>query len=161
MAILLKPKKTGESPRIIPLVTLREGVVFPNTEAILSFGRHGSIKSVNQAEKNDRLIVIVSQKTPEVNDPTLKDIYNVGTLCRVQKTVPVNNELHAIIKGLSRVKIHDVSVIDDVLSSTITYIKEDYQETDEIKATIKDEMVHRDVNHRFADDKIGTKLWSY
>ncbi len=136
MAILLKPKKTGESPRIIPLVTLREGVVFPNTEAILSFGRHGSIKSVNQAEKNDRLIVIVSQKTPEVNDPTLKDIYNIGTLCRVQKTVPVNNELHAIIKGLSRVKIHDVSVIDDVLSSTITYIKEDYQETDETKATV-------------------------
>jgi len=62
MAILLQPPKNQSSPRITPLVTLREGVVFPHSEVILSFGRKGSIKSVTQAEKNDRLIVIVSQK---------------------------------------------------------------------------------------------------
>ena len=149
MAILLQPPKNQSSPRITPLVTLREGVVFPHSEVILSFGRKGSIKSVTQAEKNDRLIVIVSQKSPSITKPTLKDIYTVGTLCRIQRTIPVNNELHAIVKGISRVKIHDVTIIDNILSAAISKLPETQQEDDYLKAT---------VNHLISQVKTAVNL---
>ena len=149
MAILLQPPKNQSSPRITPLVTLREGVVFPHSEVILSFGRKGSIKSVTQAEKNDRLIVIVSQKSPSITKPTLKDIYTVGTLCRIQRTIPVNNELHAIVKGISRVKIHDITIIDNILSAAISKLPETQQEDDYLKAT---------VNHLISQVKTAVNL---
>jgi len=149
MAILLQPPKNQSSPRITPLVTLREGVVFPHSEVILSFGRKGSIKSVTQAEKNDRLIVIVSQKSPSITKPTLKDIYTVSTLCRIQRTIPVNNELHAIVKGISRVKIHDITIIDNILSAAISKLHETQQEDDYLKAT---------VNHLISQVKTAVNL---
>ena len=62
MAILLGPQKNRPSEKTLPLVPLREGVVFPHTEAVLTFGRPKSNAGVEAAFKTDRLIVFVTQK---------------------------------------------------------------------------------------------------
>lgn len=135
MAILLDPKSSSEKkPNTVPLVTLREGVIFPNTEAILSFGRTGSIHSVNKAEDTDKLICIASQKSPTTETPQPKDIYKVATLCRLEKTIPVNGEIHAIVRGLSRVHLDKITVSGTNLMVVVSEIPELYQETDEIRA---------------------------
>ncbi len=137
MAILLNPKTSSTSDTknsFVPLVTLREGVIFPNTEAILSFGRTGSISGVQKAENGNKLICIAGQKTASSNNPLPKDIYKIATLCRIEKTVPVNGELHAIVRGLTRVHLDEIIIEEHILLTSLTEIPDIYQETDELKA---------------------------
>ncbi len=135
MAKLLNPK--GKSPQTVPAVTLREGVVFPHTEAILSFGRDFSIQSVKKAAKDEGFLVVISQKSPDIDDPKDKDLYRVGTFCRIQKTIPVNGELHAIVRGITRVKILDVNKEEETLTATINELEQKGKQDDEFKAMIK------------------------
>jgi ATP-dependent Lon protease len=139
MAILLKSRKPNANTiNIVPLVTLREGVIFPQTEAVLTFGRPQSISGVTSAVENNSKICFVSQKYPKTKEPDPKnDIYSVGTLCRVIKTLPVNNELHAIVRGISRVKIHNVESQDGKLLAAISEIIDVTKvETEEQKALV-------------------------
>jgi len=122
MAILLKSQKPlSNSISIVPLVTLREGVIFPQTEAVLTFGRPISISGINSAIQKNSKVCFVSQKTPKIKNPDpKKDIYTIGTLCRVVKALPVNNELHAIVRGLTRVKIHNVETQEGKLLAAVS-----------------------------------------
>lgn len=135
MAKLLSSK--GKSPQTVPAVTLREGVVFPHTEAILSFGRDFSIQSVKKAARQEGFLVVVSQKSPDIDNPKAKDLYTVGTFCRIQKTIPVNGEMHAIVRGLTRVKILDVSQKEDTLTATVNELEQKVEQDDELRAMIK------------------------
>lgn len=135
MAIILKSKKaSANSIKITTLVPLREGVIFPQTEAVLTFGRPTSISGVTQATENNSKICFVSQKNPKVKNPGPNDIYSIGTICRVVKTLPVNNELHAIVKGLSRVKIHNVEKQDDKLVAAVSDLPDVVKDSEELKA---------------------------
>lgn len=137
MAILLDPKKNNTNTQNVPLVTLKEGVIFPNTDAVLSFGREASLAGVNRAIDTGGQICLVSQKTSKTEFPTPEDIYNVGTLCQIEKSMPMNDEIHAFVRGVSRVSIDNVEVLEDQsLSAFITPIAEDVTEPDEIKALI-------------------------
>ncbi len=140
MAILITPKPTSlrrPTTNTLALVTLREGVIFPHTEAILAFGRSGSINSVQKAQNSDRLILIASQKDSKIEDPLPQDIYTVATLCHLEKTIPVNNDIHAIVKGISRVNLKDIRLQDDVLIADYTPVSEEFDDNDELKALIK------------------------
>lgn len=136
MAIIVDPKGTSASIKIVPLVTLREGVIFPHTDAILSFGRQSSIEGVNRAADNDGLICFVSQKDPRQDNPAPEDLYTVGTICKIERTVPVNNEIHAIVHGISRVQIHQIDTKDNTLTATVSEFPDKVAESDELKALI-------------------------
>ena len=62
----------------LPLLPLRDIVVFPNMVAPLFVGRDKSIKALNEVMKTDKKIVLVTQKNAEVDDPLEKDIYGYG-----------------------------------------------------------------------------------
>ena len=135
MAIVLKSQNSdAESVKIYPLVPLREGVIFPLTEAVLTFGRPASIAGINDAAQKEIRICFVSQKNRAIKSPEVKDIYSVGTICKIIKTLPVNNELHAIVRGLTRVKIHNVEVKDGVFSAAVTQLDDTIKESEELKA---------------------------
>jgi ATP-dependent Lon protease len=138
MAILLDPKKTKPTKVVkVPLVTLKEGVIFPHTDAVLSFGREASLVGVNRAVEGDGLICLVSQKTSKVENPGPKDIYRVGTLCQIEKSMPINDEIHAFVHGVSRVLINDVeSQEDGSLTADIIELMEEGDDRDEIKALL-------------------------
>src|SRR5512138_2731528 len=104
MAILLGPQ-SKRIERTVPLVPLRDGVVFPHTEAVLTFGRPKSNAGVEAAFRTDRMIVFVSQKNPDKADPKLEDIYTVGTLCSIERVLKTDGEINALVKGMNRVKI--------------------------------------------------------
>ncbi len=138
MAILLDPKKTKPT-RVskVPLVTLKEGVIFPHTDAVLSFGREASLAGVNRAVEGDGLICLVSQKSARTETPGPDDIYKVGTLCQIEKSMPINEEIHAFVHGISRVLITDVEVLtDSSLTADIVELMEEGEEKDESKALL-------------------------
>ncbi len=135
MALLLT--KTTNKDKTYPLVPIRHGVIFPHTESIIQFGRPQSIKGVQSAFEGDKYIVFVSQKDPKVSDPKPQDLYKVGTLCTIERTLKTNGEMNAFVKGLTRVRIENLKVRDSYFEVRITEIPEIIEESSEVKALVK------------------------
>ncbi len=92
--------------KILPLIPLRNVVLFPSVETSLFFGRKESSNSLLEAyDKYDRLVIITAQKSPDIDKPELKDIYQVGVIARIEHILQTDGSLHAIVKGLSRIHI--------------------------------------------------------
>lgn len=123
--------------KTVPLVPLRDGVVFPHTEAVLTFGRPKSNAGVEAAFRSDRLIVFVTQKDPHLTEPKFDDIYSIGTLCSVERILKTNGEINALVKGVSRVKIVSLAASEPFLVAKVQEISEIIEESDEVTALIK------------------------
>jgi ATP-dependent Lon protease len=119
---------------LIPFIGLKEGVIFPETEAVLTFGKPLSIAGINNAYSNNDEVCFVSQKDAKASAKTLSDYYLIGTVCRIVKTLPVNEELHAIVKGLFRVKIEKIEEKDGLVWALVSEYPEDTTITSEISA---------------------------
>ena len=137
MAILLGPNQNRKHLKTVPLVPLRDGIVFPHTEAVLTFGRPKSNAGVDAAFRTDRLIVFVTQKDPKVSEPKLADVYKVGTLCSLERILKTNGEINALVKGVARVKIKDIVANKPFLVSQVEEISEITEQSDEISALTK------------------------
>lgn len=133
MALVLRE---SASSRSYPVVALREGVVFPHTEAPLTFGRVKSNSALEAASREDKKVVLVAQKNSE-NNPDKDDLQQVGTLCQIQQIVPAGNELWALVKGLSRVRILNYTDTEPYFSAQIQEIPDQFEENDKIMATAK------------------------
>ena len=137
MAILLGPKQTNRPIKTLPLVPLREGVVFPHTEAVLTFGRPKSNAGVEAAFRTDRLIVFVTQKDPKISQPTIKDIYKMGTLCTIERIYKTNGEINALVRGIARVQINNLAAEKPFLVAQVQEIPERIEKSDQITALTK------------------------
>jgi len=89
----------------LPVVPIREGVLFPQTESVLGFGREPSIKAIRQAQKQDNHIILLTQRNPRVEQPRAKDLYSVGTLAVIEKTLQNADNVSTLVRGISRIKI--------------------------------------------------------
>jgi ATP-dependent Lon protease len=118
----------------VPFIGLKEGVIFPETEAVLTFGKPTSISGINSAYSNNEEVCFVSQKDSKATATNLEDYYLVGTVCRIVKTLPVNEELHAIVKGLFRVKIESIEQEEGLVWAVVSEYPEDSVITSEISA---------------------------
>jgi ATP-dependent Lon protease len=98
--------KDSELPDELPLLTLRNSVLFPKIIIPIALGRKKSVRLVKLALKKGQLIGIVSQKDENIDDPDFKDIYKVGTLARVVRlfTMP-DGEQTAVFHGIKRFTI--------------------------------------------------------
>ncbi len=103
----ISDQKTIEPVRkVLPLIPLRNVVLFPSVETSLFFGRKESMNSLMYAYDNtNKLVIITTQKNSKTEKPELKDIYKVGVLARIEHILQTDGSLHAIVKGLSRVNI--------------------------------------------------------
>ncbi len=92
--------------KILPLIPLRNVVLFPSVETSLFFGRKTSSDALLHAYKNtNRLVIITAQQHPRVDKPGLKDLYTVGVLAKIQHILQTDGSLHAIVRGITRVNI--------------------------------------------------------
>lgn len=130
---LTKTTNTGDSPRSYPVVALREGVVFPHTEAHLTFGRPKSNSAIEAALHGDKQIVFVAQRNSTLS-PKPDELYEIGTLCQVEQVAPYGNELLALVKGISRVRITDYTSTEPFFAAQVEEIPEQFQEDDQMVA---------------------------
>jgi ATP-dependent Lon protease len=92
-----------------PLLPLRDIVVFPSMVVPLFVGREKSIKALQEVMKNDKLIVLVSQKNSEIDEPENKDIYSYGCLSKVLQLLKLpDGTVKVLVEGVKRVKIHEI-----------------------------------------------------
>ena len=95
--------------KVLPLIPLRNIVLFPSVETSLFFGRKESMNSLLHAYDNtNKLVLIVTQQNPKTESPKLEDLYSVGVLAKIEHVLQTDGSLHAIVKGISRVNIVNI-----------------------------------------------------
>jgi ATP-dependent Lon protease len=120
--------------RRVPIVPIRGSVVFPNTDAVLTFGRKRSVDAVNNAFQEDRVIAIFTQKDPKVSEPDEDDLYKIGTIAIITQMMSTEGEIHAVIKGQARIKLSEVIAHEPYLIAMVEEIPEESPLSDEVKA---------------------------
>ncbi|HEX2521903.1 MAG TPA: LON peptidase substrate-binding domain-containing protein, partial [Terriglobia bacterium] len=103
-------QKTDESqlkiPEILPVLALRDIVVFPFMIVPLFVSRDRSIKAVDQSLSENRLILLVSQKETEQEEPAAKDLYLMGTVSVIMRMLKLpDGRIRILAQGLSRAKV--------------------------------------------------------
>ncbi len=136
MAFIAKPKQPVKE-KFIPLVAIREGVIFPHTETVLTFGRRKSINAIATAYKSDKTVVLVSQNNPNVHDPKKEDLYTVGIIATVERTLKTDNELNALVKGVKRVHIKSIKEENSFSYAEVSDLDEVVDEGKQIDALAK------------------------
>jgi ATP-dependent Lon protease len=92
--------------KTLPLLPLREIVIFPNTVVPLFIGRAKSILAIEKAYAGDKIIFLSAQKDAKIDNPTEEEIYKVGTICRILQLLKLpDGTLKILVEGLSRGRI--------------------------------------------------------
>lgn len=113
-------------PRDLPLLPLRNTVLFPGVVLPITVGRDKSIKAVNEAYKADKLIGVVAQKDSNVEDPASGDLEDVGTVARIVKLIKMpDGGTTVIIQGKRRFKIGAVTSEDPFFKATVQLLAEE------------------------------------
>ncbi len=120
--------------KLVPLIPIRDGVIFPSTDSVLTFGRPKSLAALESSFNGERVVCFALQKNSKLNDPTPSDIYSVGTLSRIERMIRTDGEINAQVRGISRVKILAIEEHEAFLLAKIAEIPDVIEVTPEIKA---------------------------
>jgi ATP-dependent Lon protease len=130
-------------PGELPILPLRNTVLFPGVVIPITVGRDKSIKAVNDAYKADKLIGVVAQKDSAIEEPTVSDLEDIGTVAKVVKLIKMpDGGTTIIIQGRKRFKIEEITVEDPYFKATIKVLEEenskDDKDFDAMVSSIKD-----------------------
>lgn len=97
-------------PSSLPILSLRNTVLFPGVVTPITAGRDKSIKLLTDAYKGDKIIGVLSQKDIAVEDPTAQDLFDVGTVARVLRLIKLpDGNITVILQGIRRFKVEEFS----------------------------------------------------
>jgi ATP-dependent Lon protease len=93
-------------PEALPLLPIRDAVVFPSMILPLFVGRDVSIHAIESAIEGDRLLALVTQRDPEIDDPGPEDVYAVGTVGMIMRMMRLpDGRLKVLVQGLSKLRV--------------------------------------------------------
>ena len=96
-------------PEILPILPVRDTVLFPGAVLPLTVGRESSLALVNALQGEEKMLGVVAQLDPRVEDPAAADLHKVGTLAKVHKTVKMpNGNVVIFLEGLQRIQMVDL-----------------------------------------------------
>ena len=109
----------------LPLLPLRDIVVFPGMIVPLFVGRDKSIKALNEVMKTNKKIILVAQKNAEIDEPTEKDLYSFGCEGKVLQLLKLpDGTVKVLVEGVHRVKIIECKEDKDFLKSFVEIVKD-------------------------------------
>ncbi|QQG41065.1 MAG: endopeptidase La [Candidatus Levyibacteriota bacterium] len=120
--------------KLIPIIPIRDGIIFPHTDSVLTFGRPKSLSALESSFKHERVVCFVLQKNPRLNDPTSEDLYEIGTLSRIERMIRTDGEINAQVRGISRVRILSYEQHASYLLAKVVELPDVIQDSPEIKA---------------------------
>ena len=111
--------KSEANMSVLPLLPLRDVVVYPHMVVPLFVGREKSILALESAMEADKQIVLVAQKDPSEDDPGVDDVYQVGTLATILQMLKLpDGTLKVLVEGLGRVSILNAFQEDDFIKAS-------------------------------------------
>ncbi|MGV3278060.1 endopeptidase La [Rickettsiales bacterium LUAb2] len=116
----------------MPLIALKEVIIFPGTITSLFIGRGKSLNAINEVVKDSNMLLVTAQTNSEIENPTTKDLYKVGTLVEILQFLKLPDDtIKVLIKGVSRVNLENIEDKKDYLSASYSVLEEklDYDNT--------------------------------
>ena len=119
----------------LPVVPLRDMVVFPQMMAPFIVGRRGSVLALEQTLRTaGKLIFLVAQRDPKVDDPGIDDIHRIGVVARVVQNVKLpNGNVKVMVEGLRRAELRTLEEIDDAFEAEVEVYEIDYPADDKVQ----------------------------
>lgn len=134
--------KLLEIPDLLPILPLRNTVLFPGVVLPITVGRDKSIKAVNDAYKKDKLIGVLAQKDAQIEEPGPNDLCNIGTVAKIVKLIKMpDGGTTMIIQGKRRFEMTQMVQEDPYFVAAIRLLEESNEQQDDFPAyisTIKD-----------------------
>ena len=119
-------------PATIPLLPLRNTVLFPGVVIPITVGRDKSIKAVQDAYKSDKLIGVVAQKDSNIEDPGTADLVQIGTVAKIVKLIKMpDGGTTIIIQGKVRFRIDAITEEEPYFKAAITTLQDEQAPADE------------------------------
>jgi ATP-dependent Lon protease len=107
-------------PDVLPVLPVRDTVLFPGAVLPLTVGRESSLALVNSLEGEEKLLAVVAQLDPRVEDPSAADLHKVGTLAKVHKTVKMpNGNVVVFLEGLQRIQVNELVTLRPYLRANV------------------------------------------
>ena len=131
-------------PDTLPILALRNAVLFPDTIIPITVGREKSVKLVRDVYSKDKILGAVAQKDARIEDPNEGDLFETGTLARIIKIIEMpDGGTTIILQGIKRFKILDVLFKEPYFTATVKYLEEEIskrasKELEAIASSIKD-----------------------
>jgi len=112
-------------PEVLPILPLRNTVLFPGVVIPITAGRDASIKLINDANNGNKVIGVVAQKDEEVENPGVEDIYKTGVVARILRVLKMpDGNTTVIIQGKKRFKIDEVIAEKPYMTASVKEVPE-------------------------------------
>ena len=125
-------------PDSIPILPLRDMVVYPSMVSPLIIARLKSVRVINKVMKTDRMLGLIAQKLPEIEDPEYDQIFKYGTVVNVLKKLKFpDGSYRVLIQGLARFKVIKFTQREPYLRARIRILAEEEEDSVELKALVR------------------------
>lgn len=122
----------------LPLLPLRGILVFPYMVIHLDVGRDKSVQAIEEAMVQDRIIFLATQKEAQTDEPTVDDIYEVGTVAEVKQLLKLpGGTIRVLVEGIARAKIRKYQDFEPYFRVEIDQFSEEFEKTYEIEALMR------------------------
>ena len=136
-----------ELPEVLPILPLRNAVLFPNVVIPITVGRNKSLKLLKEAFDGNKLIGTLSQKDGHIEDPVFDEMNTIGTVARILKILEMPDDSKSvIIQGLSRFEAEELVQDEPYFKAKVNYLPEADPDTQEeqfeaLVSSIKDQAI--------------------
>jgi ATP-dependent Lon protease len=124
-----------EIPETLPVLPLKEMVVFPDSATPLAVGQERSIQLIDDVVARDRMLALVTARDPETEQPGWDDLYDVGTAAIVHKLIKVpDGTLRILVQGVERIRLEERVQDEPYLAGRFTQLPDVETESKEVEA---------------------------
>jgi ATP-dependent Lon protease len=124
-----------EIPSTLPVLPLKETVIFPQSVSPLAIGQERSVRLVDDVLEGERMLALVSVKSEDVEQPGWDDLYETGTAAVVHKMIRVpDGTLRILVQGLSRIQLERRAQDEPYLVGEFSVVPDEVEETPELEA---------------------------
>lgn len=112
-------------PDSLPILALRNAVLFPSTVIPITIGRKKSMKLVKDVYEGSKLLGALTQRDVAIEDPSLIDLYNIGTLARIIKLIEMpDGSITAILQGIKRIQAVEQMGLEPYIFASVRYLSD-------------------------------------
>src|SRR5678815_3808268 len=126
-------QKVQTIPAELPILPVRDAVIFPNAVIPLNVGRESSVKLINDVQQGDGMLVVLTQRDKRVDTPGPGDLYEIGTVSMVHRAMKTpENNLFLIVMGVARVSVHEFTQFEPYLRAKIKTVQDEKEDENSV-----------------------------
>jgi ATP-dependent Lon protease len=131
-------EKIPQVPAELPLLPLKDTIVYPLTVYPLVIGKEKSIKLINDVTVGDKILGLTAQKKTDIEVSSMSDIYAIGTMARILQMVKVpDGTLRVLVQGIERISITEIVKTDAFLKARVKSLPDKIEKSVELEALMR------------------------